>query len=88
MDAIEGLSRNNKTNLKGLVLLTFAFRCMQFVFFFVGVQGFEPWTPWSQTRCATGLRYTPKSGGKYFPQPRCKSTQKINISKQFKHFFK
>src|SRR5580765_7297143 len=26
----------------------------------VGVQGFEPWTPWSQTRCATGLRYTPK----------------------------
>ncbi len=27
----------------------------------VGVQGFEPWTPWSQTRCATGLRYTPKT---------------------------
>jgi hypothetical protein len=27
----------------------------------VGVQGFEPWTPWSQTRCATGLRHTPKS---------------------------
>src|SRR4051812_40905181 len=26
----------------------------------VGVQGFEPWTPWSQTRCATGLRHTPK----------------------------
>jgi len=26
----------------------------------VGVQGFEPWTPWSQTRCATRLRYTPK----------------------------
>ena len=26
----------------------------------VGVQGFEPWTPWSQTRCATGLRYTPR----------------------------
>jgi hypothetical protein len=26
----------------------------------VGVQGFEPWTLWSQTRCATGLRYTPK----------------------------
>ncbi len=25
----------------------------------VGVQGFEPWTPWSQTRCATRLRYTP-----------------------------
>ena len=30
----------------------------------VGVQGFEPWTPWSQTRCATRLRYTPnKLGG-------------------------
>ncbi len=26
----------------------------------VGVQGFEPWTPCSQSRCATGLRYTPK----------------------------
>jgi hypothetical protein len=25
----------------------------------VGVIGFEPTTPWSQTRCATGLRYTP-----------------------------
>ena len=29
----------------------------------VGVQGFEPWTPWSQTRCATRLRYTPKIFG-------------------------
>jgi hypothetical protein len=29
-------------------------------FILVGVQGFEPWTPWSQTRCATGLRYTPR----------------------------
>ena len=27
--------------------------------FTVGVPGFEPGTPWSQTRCATGLRYTP-----------------------------
>ena len=25
----------------------------------VGVQGFEPWTLWSQTRCATRLRHTP-----------------------------
>jgi hypothetical protein len=32
-----------------------------FFFMLVGVQGFEPWTPWSQTRCATGLRYTPKT---------------------------
>ncbi len=29
----------------------------------VGKTGFEPATPWSQTRCATGLRYFP-SGGK------------------------
>ena len=28
----------------------------------VGVQGFEPWTLCSQSRCATGLRYTPKTG--------------------------
>ena len=25
----------------------------------VGETGFEPATPWSQTRCATGLRYFP-----------------------------
>ncbi len=25
----------------------------------VGETGFEPATPWSQTRCATGLRYSP-----------------------------
>ena len=30
------------------------------VLYLVGVQGFEPWTPWSQTRCATRLRHTPK----------------------------
>ena len=29
-------------------------------FFLVGVKGFEPSTPWSQTMCATGLRHTPK----------------------------
>ena len=30
----------------------------------VGVKGFEPSTPWPQTRCATSLRYTPtKNGG-------------------------
>jgi hypothetical protein len=32
-----------------------------FSVYLVGVQGFEPWTLWSQTRCATGLRYTPKT---------------------------
>ncbi len=29
----------------------------------VGVTGFEPATTWSQTRCATGLRYAPKGNG-------------------------
>ena len=28
----------------------------------VGVRGFEPPTLWSQTRCATRLRYTPAAG--------------------------
>ena len=31
-------------------------------FLFVGKTGFEPATPWSQTRCATGLRYFPSIG--------------------------
>ena len=30
-----------------------------FNLYFVGVTGFEPATTWSQTRCATGLRYAP-----------------------------
>ena len=30
----------------------------------VGVTGFEPATTWSQTRCATGLRYAPNSTAK------------------------
>ena len=30
----------------------------------VGVTGFEPATTWSQTRCATGLRYAPKTFAK------------------------
>ena len=30
----------------------------------VGVTGFEPATTWSQTRCATGLRYAPNGFAK------------------------
>jgi hypothetical protein len=30
-------------------------------FFDVGAAGFEPAAPWSQTRCATGLRYAPNN---------------------------
>jgi hypothetical protein len=33
----------------------------------VGKTGFEPATPWSQTRCATGLRYFPIMG--FMPMP-------------------
>ena len=29
--------------------------------FDVGAAGFEPAAPWSQTRCATGLRYAPNN---------------------------
>ena len=40
----------------------------------VGVTGFEPATTWSQTRCATGLRYAPIASGKntVFLHLRCK----------------
>ena len=31
-----------------------------YAFIFVGATGFEPATTWSQTRSATGLRYTPR----------------------------
>ncbi len=37
---------------------------------FVGVTGFEPATTWSQTRCATGLRYAPIA--RVFPLSECK----------------
>ena len=33
---------------------------MMHPFFCVGATGFEPATSWSQTRSATGLRYTPR----------------------------
>ena len=52
----------------------------------VGVQGFEPWTPCSQSRCATRLRYTPTesifytdidSAGNFlgFSKPRGRTSQ-------------
>ena len=34
----------------------------------VGARGFEPPTPWSRTRCATGLRYAPTLEAL---EPRC-----------------
>jgi hypothetical protein len=44
----------------------------------VGKTGFEPATPWSQTRCATGLRY--------FPIPFFKGVAKIKINSFTKVF--
>ena len=44
----------------------------------VGKTGFEPATPWSQTRCATGLRY--------FPIPLFKGVAKIKINSFTKGF--
>ncbi len=35
---------------------------VEVIFKCVGKTGFEPATPWSQTRCATGLRYFPNFG--------------------------
>ena len=36
------------------------FQCfVEVIFTVVGKTGFEPATPWSQTKCATGLRYFP-----------------------------
>jgi hypothetical protein len=46
-----------------------------FIILLVGKTGFEPATPWSQTRCATGLRYFPKPLNRViFPQYSHKKT--------------
>ena len=37
-----------------------AFTLLHLLYILVGATGFEPATTWSQTRCATGLRYAPK----------------------------
>src|SRR5690606_8930638 len=44
------------------------------LFNLVGVQGFEPWTPCSQSRCATGLRHTPKRHIIQDPEVSCQRT--------------
>ncbi len=59
----------------------------------VGVQGFEPWTPCSQSRCATRLRYTPTesifytekaSRGKYCKIPPMAASFLSTNSKRFR----
>ncbi len=41
----------------------------------VGARGFEPPTPWSQTRCATRLRYAPKLYRLPLPDRCCKGNR-------------
>ena len=61
----------------------------------VGVQGFEPWTPCSQSRCATRLRYTPTESifytemawkGKYCKIQSMEALFTSKLSKQLKGF--
>ena len=61
----------------------------------VGVQGFEPWTPCSQSRCATRLRYTPTESifytemayeGKYCKIRVMEALFLSKLRKQFKGF--
>ena len=61
----------------------------------VGVQGFEPWTPCSQSRCATRLRYTPTETlfytekalrGKYCKMQGMSASFLSKNSKQFRGF--
>lgn len=40
-------------------------------FFVVGATGFEPAAAWSQTRSATGLRYTPLQCSENKPSELC-----------------
>ena len=51
-----------------------------FYILMVGVKGLEPSTPWSQTRCATRLRYTPIY---FFFKLKCDYNQKIKKSQEF-----
>ncbi len=44
---------------KALIKLTDNQCFIRAIFILVGKTGFEPATPWSQTKCATGLRYFP-----------------------------
>lgn len=43
----------------------------------VGATGFEPATTWSQTRRATGLRYTPFDVNLHMSEPQQKSSSLI-----------
>ena len=53
-DAIYGVGMRNRTDLNEKTHLEETGQSV------VGIPGFEPGTPCSQSRCATGLRYIPK----------------------------
>ena len=50
----------------------------------VGVKGLEPSTPWSQTRCATRLRYTPNNllTDKIYLKKECNYRQKVLLCQE------
>ncbi len=57
-----------------------------FVVLNVGKTGFEPATPWSQTRCATGLRYFPKLffADTFLKRPLTIATLPISIGMRYR----
>ncbi len=48
---------------------------------FVGKTGFEPATPWSQTRCATGLRYFPNYSYQVRYSRNCGTTSRTILTR-------
>ena len=50
----------------------------------VGVTGFEPATTWSQTRCATGLRYAPFAPQSYAFFAKCARHNRTRRALQIK----
>ena len=53
----------------------------------VGEEGFEPPTLWSQTRCATKLRYSPRYLTGSLPVDGAYNTESEFIRKRFFHYF-
>ena len=53
----------------------------------VGEEGFEPPTLWSQTRCATKLRYSPRYLTGLLPVDGAYNTDSEFMRKRFSSFF-
>lgn len=54
-------------------------------FLLVGAKGFEPSTPWSQTKCATKLRYAPTMKAIHFLQQSHCSTPPNDKQEEGEH---